>query len=203
MSKPQSYPFLAIAKRYGLDYGDVLAIAHYNRFGDARNGLNEDVFNKYPLLVIEDIALANMEFLNIQDGLIDWNTGDRFQHRDEWNNYSKRYGGTLRDFQAQGRALRPVPRSMTIIYWDEASDCPQWVLGPYIDCPRCGHLHKGECGEHPNGAPMYAADGTLLDSEGNRSIFDDVDDGDSYTCPVCDGGPGNNRACCCNDEEPD
>lgn len=28
---------------------------------------------------------------------------------------------------------------------------------------------------HPNGKPMYALDGTLLDEKGNRSIFDDVD----------------------------
>lgn len=28
---------------------------------------------------------------------------------------------------------------------------------------------------HPNGAPMYAADGMMLDDQGNRSIFDDVD----------------------------
>lgn len=28
---------------------------------------------------------------------------------------------------------------------------------------------------HPNGQPMYALDGTLLDEKGNRSIFDDVD----------------------------
>jgi hypothetical protein len=29
--------------------------------------------------------------------------------------------------------------------------------------------------KHPNGAPMYAKDGTMLDEHGNRSIFDDVD----------------------------
>lgn len=29
--------------------------------------------------------------------------------------------------------------------------------------------------KHPNGAPKYARDGTLLDERGNRSIFDDVD----------------------------
>jgi hypothetical protein len=29
--------------------------------------------------------------------------------------------------------------------------------------------------KHPNGAPKYAADGTLLDDRGKRSIFDDVD----------------------------
>jgi hypothetical protein len=28
---------------------------------------------------------------------------------------------------------------------------------------------------HPNGKPMFSADGTMLDEDGNRSIFDDVD----------------------------
>lgn len=31
-------------------------------------------------------------------------------------------------------------------------------------------------GKYPNGAPMYSQDGTLLDPNGNRSIFDDVDE---------------------------
>lgn len=30
--------------------------------------------------------------------------------------------------------------------------------------------------KYTTGQPMYAADGTLLDPNGNRSIFDDVDD---------------------------
>ena len=29
--------------------------------------------------------------------------------------------------------------------------------------------------KYENGAPMFAADGTMLDKVGNRSIFDDVD----------------------------
>lgn len=29
---------------------------------------------------------------------------------------------------------------------------------------------------YPNGAPMFAEDGTMLDDKGNRSIFDDVDE---------------------------
>jgi hypothetical protein len=29
--------------------------------------------------------------------------------------------------------------------------------------------------KHPNGKPMFAPDGTMLDDNGNRSIFDDVD----------------------------
>ena len=33
------------------------------------------------------------------------------------------------------------------------------------------HLSK----RHPNGEPMFAKDGTMLDEKGNRSIFDDVD----------------------------
>lgn len=38
---------------------------------------------------------------------------------------------------------------------------------------------------HENGAPMFAADGTMLDDKGNRSIFDDVDafDGDPVETP--------------------
>lgn len=30
--------------------------------------------------------------------------------------------------------------------------------------------------KHPNGAPVYAPDGTMLDENGNRSIFDDIAD---------------------------
>lgn len=29
---------------------------------------------------------------------------------------------------------------------------------------------------HPNGNPKFADDGTMLDEQGNRSIFDDVDE---------------------------
>lgn len=29
--------------------------------------------------------------------------------------------------------------------------------------------------KYPNGAPMFAPDGMMLDDQGNRSIFDDVD----------------------------
>lgn len=30
--------------------------------------------------------------------------------------------------------------------------------------------------KHPNDRPMFAADGTMLDDKGNRSIFDDVEE---------------------------
>jgi len=29
---------------------------------------------------------------------------------------------------------------------------------------------------YPNGAPMFAPDGMMLDDKGDRSIFDDIDD---------------------------
>ncbi len=29
--------------------------------------------------------------------------------------------------------------------------------------------------KHPNGAPMFSPDGTMLNPDGSRSIFDDVD----------------------------
>lgn len=39
--------------------------------------------------------------------------------------------------------------------------------------------HEADEKTYPNGAPMYAPDGMMLDDDGNRSIFDDVDAGGS------------------------
>lgn len=41
-----------------------------------------------------------------------------------------------------------------------------------------GTLHRiaNELTKHDNGAPMFNADGMMLDDKGNRSIFDDVDE---------------------------
>jgi len=36
--------------------------------------------------------------------------------------------------------------------------------------------HTTEEHFYPNGAPMFAKDGMMLDDQGNRSIFDDVDE---------------------------
>lgn len=38
-------------------------------------------------------------------------------------------------------------------------------------CPDCRFSAR-----YPNGQPMFAPDGMMLDEHGNRSIFDDVDD---------------------------
>lgn len=55
------------------------------------------------------------------------------------------------------------------------------TLGAVDDPPDYGESVRAAYAEqaeqrHPNGAPMWAPDGTLLDDKGNRSIFDDVDD---------------------------
>lgn len=40
----------------------------------------------------------------------------------------------------------------------------------------CAAYSEQAAMKHPNGAPKFAKDGTLLDDKGNRSIFDDVDE---------------------------
>lgn len=103
MTKPQSYPFLAIANRYRIPYGEVLMVADHWR--KRIKGLESDrttfaLHNAllWPHEALEDITNANAEFAAIQAGKTDWQTGE------------PRYSGLLRDFQAQGRALRPVPK---------------------------------------------------------------------------------------------
>jgi len=45
----------------------------------------------------------------------------------------------------------------------------------YGEAVRAAYAAQAE-EKHPNGAPKWAPDGTLLDDKGNRSIFDDVDE---------------------------
>lgn len=54
------------------------------------------------------------------------------------------------------------------------------TAGAVDDPPDYGEEVRAEyerqaAAKHPNGAPMYAPDGTMLDENGDRSIFDDVD----------------------------
>jgi hypothetical protein len=62
--------------------------------------------------------------------------------------------------------------------------CPSFAkntCGAVDDPPDCGEAVRAAYAaqaeeKHPNGAPKWAPDGTLLDDKGNRSIFDDVDE---------------------------
>lgn len=71
--KPASYPFLAIAKKYNADYTAVLKHADWLIYG--REGPQF-----YPgSNIVNDIADAASEFLDIRAGLIDWQTGEPLQ----------------------------------------------------------------------------------------------------------------------------
>jgi hypothetical protein len=53
--------------------------------------------------------------------------------------------------------------------------CPAHGL---LLCKDCKVVCIGVVGQqaYPNGRPMFAPDGMMLDDQGNRSIFDDVDE---------------------------
>lgn len=77
MTKPESYPFLRIAKQYGLDYSAVLITADNLK----RNGRAEYLHGVQPadaLNAMIDIAHAVDTYKQICDGVIDWQTGECF-----------------------------------------------------------------------------------------------------------------------------
>jgi len=81
MVKPQSYPFLAIAKRYRLDYGDVLKVADHwrrNLQGIESERTTPSLHNAllWPHEALGEITFANADFRAIQAGRIDWQTGN-------------------------------------------------------------------------------------------------------------------------------
>lgn len=93
MTKPQSYPFLAIARKYGLDYGDVLTIADMWRHPAERSDRERAADKRLAITLwlrhtsertifkIEmEIRNANIQFAAIQAGKIDWNTGEPARH---------------------------------------------------------------------------------------------------------------------------
>lgn len=73
-------------------------------------------------------------------------------------------------------------------YWSDGGE--GWIVGakcrmpmpPTPDAATLLRIAKGVTPDmlandrHPNGAPKWASDGTLLDDHGKRSIFDDVDE---------------------------
>ena len=69
-------------------------------------------------------------------------------------------------------------------YMVATQTCPEFAYdtaGKVDDPPNYGEESRAAYEEqvamkHPNGAPMFSKDGTLLDDKGNRSIFDDIAD---------------------------
>lgn len=69
-------------------------------------------------------------------------------------------------------------------YTVSTQTCPSFAkntLGAVDDPPDYGESVRAAYAaqveeRHPNGAPVWAPDGTLLNADGSRSIFDDVDE---------------------------
>lgn len=86
MAKPASYPFMNIAKKYGLDYGDVLLYTeiHRHQLETLSERQIEAIDNvsaiepEYAACI--DIAEACDNFRAIQTGVIHWETGDPSRH---------------------------------------------------------------------------------------------------------------------------
>ncbi|CDX26730.1 hypothetical protein MPL3356_60520 [Mesorhizobium plurifarium] len=78
MTRPTTFPFLAIAKKYNVDYGDVLIYADKEgrpqQFRRASARLHR---HPYWNLLISEINRAQAEQAAIRRGEIDWLTGER------------------------------------------------------------------------------------------------------------------------------
>lgn len=74
MGKPEGYPFMRIARQFGVDYGVVLKVA-----GDLKDTGRADwldfPYGTDPAIMIE-MAEATEVQRAIRDGEIDWQTGE-------------------------------------------------------------------------------------------------------------------------------
>jgi hypothetical protein len=79
-------------------------------------------------------------------------------------------------------------RQGTYVSIDQAAHLAKQLYGFWSERIQIHDLPAGEVAQrmweryeqpqvhYPNGAPMFAPDGMMLDEQGNRSIFDDVDE---------------------------
>lgn len=77
MTKPESYPFLRIARQYGYDYGDVL-----NMVETVRRTGSMPIHWLPRAVACKEIYVAMDQFEDIQLGDIDWMTGDKTDEMD-------------------------------------------------------------------------------------------------------------------------
>lgn len=82
--KPASFPYLAIAKRFAVPYGTVLIYADICRGSDidkriaAQAAMSRRLGTDYQMFA-EAVRTAIMTFIFIQEGRIDWMTGERLR----------------------------------------------------------------------------------------------------------------------------
>lgn len=75
MTKPESYPYLRIAREFGVDYDTVLEHAA-NTMKGGINYIPREVSLADQANYVHDMREAHQTFLRIRAGLIDWNTGE-------------------------------------------------------------------------------------------------------------------------------
>ncbi len=71
--KPESYPFLRIARQYGVPYDDVLKIANCSRLMLGAGVIMDGA--PIPIRVYDEVVAATNVQERIRRGLIDWQTG--------------------------------------------------------------------------------------------------------------------------------
>lgn len=76
MSKPESYPFLRIARQFNVDYSDVLNMAHFIRHGGNCQAIPYHWREETHTDVLNAISAATGEQRAVSTGVIDWQTGD-------------------------------------------------------------------------------------------------------------------------------
>lgn len=97
-----------------------------------------------------------------------------------WTNILKRAGNNVRLLKTQ--PITPNETALSVLRQaiiDNTHGDMFWIreillaeLEKETGFPRAGDV----AAKYPNGAPMFAADGMMLDENGNRSIFDDIDE---------------------------
>lgn len=82
--KPASYPFMAIANKFGVDYGLILAVADYNKPERGMSMLSRRLKDRLEAVLdpqqavrcFVEIVNASIEQDQIRSGEIDWQTGE-------------------------------------------------------------------------------------------------------------------------------
>lgn len=76
MTKPETYPFLRIAKRFDVDYSDVLLAADFATHQARELPGADGAIQNLPTAVLHEIGRAVGVQEQIRNGQIDWMTGE-------------------------------------------------------------------------------------------------------------------------------
>lgn len=102
-----------------------------------------------------------------------------------WSQMIARAGGGTDNPRGDTEALCLTPEGPNAQrYTTSETTCGSWAKnshGAVDEPPDYGAQANAEyareaAARHPNGTPLFAPDGTMLDDSGNRSVFDDVDE---------------------------